>query len=206
MLPNVYRAILGRKFLTLSGIQTDCGEPNTTSNHCEMQNISKYLPVFHSCTTTYIMVLSLKTRCGSEMVVDEQDEDLKQEQSLSFRANVADLASMLAISNHIADLTRNIDPDSSMTTTTSRAGIVRYAIRQVGHLVQTPAGRRVLTYAGRKELRMYRRAQTAIGGSWHWVERCSGWPTTNFLEQLDRPPGEALCPTCRSLEANETET
>ena len=137
-------------------------------------------------------------------MADERHDDLKDEASLSFRANAADLASMLAIGEHIADLTRDIDPDSSLTTTTSRAGIIRYAIRQVGHLVQTPAGRRVLTYEGRKELRMYRRAQIA-GGSWHWVETCSGWPTRNFLEQLNRP-GEALCPTCRTLEANETET
>ena len=129
----------------------------------------------------------------------------REEASLSFRANAADLASMLAIGAHIADLTRNIDPDSSVTSTTSRAGIVRYAIRQVGHLVQTPAGRRVLTYAGRQELRMYRRAQTRFGGSWHWVEACSGWPTTHFLEQLDRPPGDALCPTCRTLE-DETDS
>jgi hypothetical protein len=135
-------------------------------------------------------------------VVDEQDEDVKQEQSLSFRANAADLTSMLAIGAHIADLTRDIDPDSSVTTTTSRAGIIRYAIRQVGHLVRTPAGRRVLTYAGRKELRMYRRGQTALG-SWHWVETCSGWPTTNFLEQLNRPPDDFLCPMCRTLEGNE---
>ncbi len=133
-------------------------------------------------------------------MADERDDDPKEEASLSFRANAADLASMLAIEEHIADLTRNIDPDASVTGTTSRAGIIRYAIRQVGHLVQTPAGRRVLTYAGRRELRMYRRAQAAFGGAWHWVETCSGWPTTNFLEQLDRPPGEALCPTCRTLE------
>ena len=139
-------------------------------------------------------------------MADEQHDDLREEANLSFRANAADLASMLAIGEHIADLTRDIDPDSSVTTTTSRAGIIRYAIRQVGHLVQTPAGRRVLTYAGRKELRMYRRAQTAFDGLWHWVETCTGWPTTNFLEQLDRPPGDALCPTCRTLEANETET
>ncbi len=138
-------------------------------------------------------------------MADEQQDDLKEEASLSFRANAADLASMLAIGEHITDLTRNIDPDCSVTGTTSRAGIIRYAIRQVGHLVQTPAGRRVLTYAGRKELRMYRRAQSAFAGSWHWVETCSGWPRTNFLEQLERPPGEALCPTCRQLEANETE-
>ena len=138
-------------------------------------------------------------------MADEQDDDLKEEASLSFRANAADLASMLAIGEHIADLTRNIDPDSSMTATTSRAGIIRYAIRQVGHLVQTPAGRRVLTYAGRKELRMYRRGQTGFG-QWHWVETCSGWLTTNFLEQLNRPPEESLCPMCRTLEGNETET
>ena len=140
-------------------------------------------------------------------MADKQDDNLKEEASLSFRANAADLASMLAIGEYIADLTRNIDPDSSVTTTTSRAGIIRYAIRQVGHLVQTPAGRRVLTYAGRKELRMYRRAQTAFGGAWwHWVETCSGWPTTNFLEQLNRPPEEILCPTCKIQESNETET
>ena len=139
-------------------------------------------------------------------MADDQDEDLKEEASLSFRANAVDLASMLAIEEYIADLTRNIDPDSSVTGTTSRAGIIRYAIRQVGHLVQTPAGRRVLTNSGRKELRMYRRAQSAFGGTWHWVETCSGWPTTNFLEQLDRPLGEPLCPTCGSLEQNETET
>ena len=137
-------------------------------------------------------------------MADEQD-DPKEEASLSFRANAADLASMLAIGEHIADLARNIDPDSSVTGTTSRAGIVRYAIRQVGHLVQTPAGRRVLTYAGRKELRMYRRAQTGLG-PWHWVETCSGWPTTNFLEQLNRPPEESLCPTCNILDSKETET
>ena len=136
---------------------------------------------------------------------DKQHDDLKEEASLSFRANAADLASMLAIGEHIADLTRNIDPDSSVTTATSRAGIIRYAIRQVGHLVQTPAGRRVLTYAGRKELRMYRRGQTGFG-PWHWVETCSGWPTTNFLEQLDRPPEEFLCPTCTTLEGNDTAT
>ena len=136
-------------------------------------------------------------------MADEQHEDFK-ETSLSFRANAADMASILAIGEHITDLTRNIDPDSSMMATTSRAGIIRYAIRQVGHLVQTPAGRRVLTYAGRKELRMYRRAQqTAFGGWWHWVETCSGWPMTNFLEQLNRPPGEALCPTCKELERND---
>ena len=138
-------------------------------------------------------------------MADEQYDDLKEEANLSFRANAADLASMLAIGKHIADLTRNIDPDSTVTTTTSRAGIIRYAIRQVGHLVQTPAGRHVLTHAGRKELRMYRRAQqSTFGGCWHWVETCSGWPTTNFLEQLDRPPGDALCPTCGTLEG-ETE-
>ena len=138
-------------------------------------------------------------------MAEEQDNDPKEESSLSFRANAADLSSMLAIGAHIADLTRNIDPDSSVTATTSRAGIIRYAIRQVGHLVQTPAGRRVLTYAGRKELRMYRRGQTAFG-PWHWVESCSGWPTKNFLEQLGRPPEESLCPTCKTLESNETET
>ncbi len=132
-------------------------------------------------------------------MADEQDDDLKEEANLSFRANAADLASMLAIGEHITDLARNIDPDSSVTGTTSRAGIIRYAIRQVGHLVQTPAGRRVLTYAGRKELRMYRRAQTGLG-PWHWVETCSGWPKANFLEQLVRPPGDALCDTCRTLE------
>ena len=137
------------------------------------------------------------------MATDHHDE-VREEASVSFRANAADLASMLAIGEHIADLTRNIDPDSSVTATTSRAGIIRYAIRQVGHLVQTPAGRRVLTYAGRKELRMYRRAQTGYG-PWHWVETCSGWTTTNFLEQLSRPPEELLCPTCRTLEANATE-
>ena len=139
-------------------------------------------------------------------MADKQYDDLKEEANLSFRANAADLASMLAIGKHIADLTRDIDPDSSVTTTTSRAGIIRYAIRQVGHLVQTPAGRHVLTHAGRKELRMYRRAQqSAFGGWWHWVETCSGWPTTNFLEQLDRPPGDALCSTCGTLEGG-TET
>ena len=137
---------------------------------------------------------------------EEQDDDLKQEASLSFRANAADLASMLVIGKHIADSTRNIDPDSSVTTPTSRAGIIRYAIRQVGHLVQTPAGRHVLTHAGRKELRMYRRSKTGFGGVWHWVEACSGWPTTNFLEQLDRPPGEVLCPTCEKMQRDETET
>lgn len=125
----------------------------------------------------------------------------KEEASLSFRANAADLESMQAIGDHIADLTRDIDPDSSVTGATSRAGIIRYAIRQVGHLVQTPAGRRVLTYAGRKELRMYR--QTAFAGSWHWIETCSGWPTANFVEQLDRPPAKTLCPTCRTLETNQ---
>lgn len=130
----------------------------------------------------------------------------REEASLSFRANAADLASMLAIERHIADLTRDIDPDSSVTGTTSRAGVIRYAIRQVGHLVQTPAGRRVLTYAGRKELRMYRRAQAATGGAWHWFETCSGWPTTKYLEQLTRPPKKALCSACRTLEQNETET
>ena len=138
-------------------------------------------------------------------MANERD-DLKEEANLSFRANATDLASMLVIGEHIADLTRNIDPDSTVTTTTSRAGIIRYAIRQVGHLVQTPAGRRVLTYTGRKELRMYRRAQDAFGGTWHWVETCSGWPTENFLEQLVRPPGDALCPTCRTLEADEAKT
>ncbi len=137
-------------------------------------------------------------------MADEQHDELKEEANLSFRANAADLASMLAIGEHIADLTRNIDPDSSVTVATSRAGIIRYAIRQIGHLVQTPAGKRVLTFAGRKELRMYRRAQNALG-AWHWVETCSGWPTTNFLEQLDRPPGDVLCPTCKALETNETE-
>ncbi len=138
-------------------------------------------------------------------MADDQDVGLKEEASLSFRANAADIASMLAIGEHITDLTRNIDPDSSVTATTSRTGIIRYAIRQVGHLVQTPAGRRVLTYAGRKELRMYRRGQTVFG-PWHWVETCSGWPKMNFLEQLDRPPEESLCPTCRALENNDTKT
>ena len=137
---------------------------------------------------------------------DDMHDELREDASLSFRANAADLASMLAIGKHIADLARNIDPDASVTSTTSRAGIIRYAIRQVGHLVQTPAGRRVLTYAGRKELRMYRRAQNAFGGAWHWVETCSGWPTTNFLEQLDRPPADALCPTCKTQEGNEPQT
>ena len=147
----------------------------------------------------------MRKRSGSEKVAAEQHDELKEDASLSFRANAADLASMLAIGEHIADLTRNIDPDSSVTATTSRAGIIRYAIRQVGHLVQTPAGRRVLTYAGRKELRMYRRGQTGFG-PWHWVETCSGWPTTNFLEQLDRPPEEFRCPTCTTLEGNDTAT
>ena len=134
---------------------------------------------------------------------DKQHDDLKEEANLSFRANAADLASMLAIGEHIADLTRNIDPDSSVTATTSRAGTIRYAIRQIGHLVQTPAGRRVLTYAGRKELRMYRRVQTGLG-PWHWFETCSGWPPTNFLEQLNRPSEESLCPTCGTLERERT--
>lgn len=128
----------------------------------------------------------------------------KQEVSVSFRANATDLASMQAIGDHIADLTRNIDPDSTVTATTSRAGIIRYAIRHVGHLVQTPAGRRVLTYGGRRELRMYRRGQTAHA-PWHWVETCSGWPNRNFQEQLDRPPEEVLCSTCRTLARSETE-
>ena len=101
-------------------------------------------------------------------MADEQHDDIKGEASLSFRANASDLASMATIGEHIADLTRNIDPDSSVTATTSRAGIIRYAIRQVGYLVKTPAGRRVLTYAGRKELRMYRRGQTGFS-PWHWV-------------------------------------
>ena len=139
-------------------------------------------------------------------MADEQDDPLKEEANLSFRANATDQASMLAIGEHIADLARNIDPDSTVTTTVSRAGIIRYAIRQVGHLVRTPAGRHVLTHAGRKELRMYRRAQAAFGGAWHWVETCSGWPKTNFLEQLDRPPEDALCPTCRTREQNDTDT
>ena len=160
--------------------------------------------VRHSCTCHLYVLHVLDERCRSEMVADEQGDDLKQEANLSFRANATDLASMLAIGEHIAELTRNIDPDSTVTTTTSRAGIIRYAIRQIGHLVQTPAGRHVLTHAGRKELRMYRRAQqTAFDGWWHWVETCSGWPTTNFLEQLDRPPGDTLCHTCKTLEANE---
>ena len=142
-----------------------------------------------------------------QKVTEEQDDNPKEETSLSFRANAEDHALMLVIEKHIADLTRNIDPDFSVATKISRAGIIRYAIRQVGHLVQTPAGRRVLTYAGRKELRMYRRAQTAaFDGFWHWVEECSGWPKTKFLEQLDRPPGEALCPTCKTLETKKTET
>ena len=136
---------------------------------------------------------------------DEQHDELREEASISFRANATDLASMLVIGEHIADLARNIDPDASVTSTTSRAGIIRYAIRQVGHLVQTPAGRRVLTYAGRKELRMYRRGQTGLS-PWHWVETCSGWPTTNFLEQLNRPLEESLCPTCRTLEGDATDT
>ena len=139
-------------------------------------------------------------------MADKQDDNLKEEASVSFRANAVDLASMLAIGEHITDLTRNIDPDSSVTARTSHAGIIRYAIRQIGHLVQTPAGRRVLTYAGRKELRMYRCGQTAFGPPWHWVETCSGWPTTNFLEQLTRPLEEFLCPTCKTLESNETKT
>ena len=134
---------------------------------------------------------------------DKQHDDLTEEASLSFRANAADLASILAIGDHIADLTRNIDPDSTVTGKTSRAGIIRYAIRQVGHLVKTPAGRRVLTHAGRKELRMYRRGQSGFS-PWHWVEKCSGWPTTNFLEQLDRPPEEYLCSTCGTLERERT--
>ncbi len=134
---------------------------------------------------------------------DKQHDDPKEGASLSFRANAADLASMLVIGEHIADLTRNIDPDSSVTATTSSAGIIRYALRQIGHLVQTPAGRRVLTYAGRQELRMYRRGQTGFSG-WHWVETCSAWPTTNFLEQLNRPSGESLCPTCETLERDLT--
>ena len=104
----------------------------------------------HRCTKC---VTLLEYTMRERKVSDKQHDDLKEEASLSFRANAADLASMLAIGEHIADLTRNIDPDSSVTATTSRAGIIRYAIRQVGHLVQTPAGRRVLTYAGRKELR-----------------------------------------------------
>ena len=138
--------------------------------------------------------------------MDEKQDQLREESSLSFRANADDIASMSAIEEHIVELMRDIDPDSSMTTATTRAGIIRYAIRQVGHLVQTPAGRHVLTYAGRKELRMYRRSQTAFDGLWHWVESCSGWPKSNFLEQLDRPSGESLCPSCRTLESNETET
>lgn len=140
-------------------------------------------------------------------MAEDQDDNQLEETSLSFRANAEDQASMQAIRKHIADLTRNIDPDFSVATKVPHARIIRYAIRQVGYLVQTPAGRRVLTYAGRKELRMYRRAQTAaFDGFWHWVEECSGWPKTKFLEQLDRPPGEALCPTCKSLEKDETET
>lgn len=134
---------------------------------------------------------------------DIQHDDLKEEASLSFRANAADLASIVAIGEHIAELTRNIDPDASVTVTTSRAGIVRYALRQVGHLVRSPAGRRVLTYAGRKELRMYRRRQTG-SNAWHWVEECSAWPTTNFLEQLNRPLEETFCPTCEALELERT--
>ena len=194
--------IFVRKFLALSGIQTDHGELDSTRTHVELQCTSYHNSVWQRCTDKEIVLRSLNTRCGSKKVADEQHDDLKEEASLSFRANAADLASMLAIGEHITDLTRNIDPDSSVTATTSRAGIIRYAIRQVGHLVQTPAGRRVLTYAGRKELRMYRRGQSAFG-AWHWVETCSGWPTTNFLEQLDRPPQEVLCPSCKELERNE---
>ena len=43
-------------------------------------------------------------------MADEQDDHLKEETSLSFRANAADLASMLAIGEHIAALTRGHRP------------------------------------------------------------------------------------------------
>ncbi len=136
--------------------------------------------------------------------MDEKHDQLKEESNLSFRANSDDIASMFAIERHLKTLTRDIDPDSSVTSQTSRAGVIRYALRQIGHLVQTPAGRHVLTYKGRQELRMYRRAQTAFfDGLWHWVESCSGWPESNFVEQLDRPPEESLCQSCRKLESDK---
>ena len=124
----------------VSGIQTNHGAPDSThpcSRYHVRQSPPSYATVAHMLTTCYI---PWANDAGSEKMADEQHDDLKEEASLSFRANATDLASMLAIGEHITDLTRNIDPDSSVTGTTSRAGIIRYAIRQVGHLVQD-AGR-----------------------------------------------------------------
>ena len=59
--------------------------------------------------------MAMRQRSGSEKVADEHHDDLKEDASLSFRANAADLASMLVIGKHIDDLTRDIDPDSSVT-------------------------------------------------------------------------------------------
>ncbi len=76
---------------------------------------------------------------------EKEHNDIKEAASMSLSANATDLASMRAIVEPITELTQIVDPDSSVTGTISRAGIITHAIRQVGHLVQTPAGRRLLT-------------------------------------------------------------
>ncbi len=129
----------------------------------------------------------------------------EEETSLSFRANPEDVASMKFIEEHIAKLTQDIDPDSAMKAALSRAGIVRYAIRQVGYLVQTPSGRRVLTNSGRNELRTYRRRISTESEAWHWIEACSAWPNENFHEQFERPLSDPLCNSCIALEQNQTQ-
>ena len=78
--------------------------------------------------------------------MSEKEYDyIKKAASMSLPATAADLASKPAIGERIDELTQVIEPDSSVMGTIFRAGSITHAIRQVGHLVRTPAGRCVLT-------------------------------------------------------------
>lgn len=76
---------------------------------------------------------------------EKEHDDIKEAVSMTLPGPVADLASIRVIGQRITESTQNSDPDSSVTGTISRAGIITHAIRQVGHLFLTPPGPCVLT-------------------------------------------------------------
>ena len=128
-------------------------------------------------------------------MADEQNEDLKEEASLSFRANAADLASMLAIGESHRQFDARHRP---------RFLCDDHDLSRRNHQIRHSTGWSSGSDAGRTACVDLCGPQGAadvspcteqpFGGSWHWVETCSGWPTTNFLEQLDRPPERSSLP------------
>jgi hypothetical protein len=39
--------------------------------------------------------------------------------------------------------------------------------------------------------------------TWHWCRNCSNWPTSDYVEQTNKPSGEQ-CNECRGKDANGT--